>query len=110
MWKYEHTGIPQDQVGPRRTHQYILFEKKNWGDRQPDRLRPFVRGSVYRSQNWTFMMPQKEGGPIAPIRDMSRARRDRRELSKLEHQIWVGGCCQREFEWPMNECVKMGYI
>ena len=74
----------------------IFFSKikkiKNRGGRQPDRLRPFVRGSVYCSQNWTFVMPRKEGGCIAPHRDMSRARRDRHESSKLEHQIWVGGC------------------
>ncbi len=29
MWKHEHTGVPQDQVGSRRMHQYILFGKKN---------------------------------------------------------------------------------
>ena len=95
--EHRHTGVSQDQVGSRRTHQYIFFskiknKKKNRGGRQPDRLRPFVRGSVYCSQNWTFVMPRKEGGRIAPHRDMSRARRDRHESSKLEHQIWVGGC------------------
>jgi hypothetical protein len=51
-------------------------KRKNRGGRQPDHLRPFVRGSVYRSQNWTFVMPQKEGGCIAPHRDMSRAHHD----------------------------------
>jgi hypothetical protein len=67
-------------------------KKKNRGGRQPDRLRPFVRGSIYRSQNWTFVMPRIKGGRTAPHRDMSRARHDQHESSKLEHQIWVGGC------------------
>jgi hypothetical protein len=48
--------------------------------------------TVYRLQNWTFVVPRKEGGRIVPYRDTSRARRDRRESSELEHQTWVGGC------------------
>jgi hypothetical protein len=59
---------------------------------QPDRLRPFVRGSIYPSQNWTFAMPQREGGRIVPYRDMSRVHHDQHESSMFEHQIWGGGC------------------
>ncbi len=68
------------------------IKNKKWGFRQPDRLRPFVRGSVYSLQNWMFMMPQTEGGCIVPYRDTSRVHHDWHESSMLEHQIWGGGC------------------
>jgi len=74
-------------------------------------------------QNWTFVMPRKEGVRIAPCCDMSHVHCDQHKSSKLECLVskdvpillrnaitGFPSTNRCKFEWPVNDGVKMEYI